>query len=703
MKPWASLALALLAVPLIGAADAPPDAGKRGEVLWDTWGVPHIHARDEAGAFWGFGWAQAHSHGNILLKMYGESRARGAEYWGAAHAAEDRWLIANDVPQRAALWFKAQSPQMRANLEAFADGINAYARAHPGAIAPEFAQVLPLSGVDIMAHAHRLMQFQYVAPRQRMLAAGEAPSVAAPPPASPAQDGSNAWALAPARSKAGHTMLLANPHLPWAPGPLTYYEAQIVAPGYSVYGATQVGLPVLRFAFNDNLGFTNTVNQILGQARYRLVLKDGGYVLDGRVRPFRVERKAYKVRQADGSLQTVEFDQRYSIHGPVFDLPDGTTIALKMAGLDRPGVLQQYLDMGKARDFKGFMAAMQRHQVPTFNIVYADRAGHIAYFDNGITPRHRDGGDHAHWSAPVAGDTSRTIFRDVLGFAEMPAVIDPPTGFVQNANDGPWVATWPRAIDPARYAAHIAPAEPIGMRPQQSVRLLMGDAKFDFDDFRTSKLTTRALLAERLVPELLRAAAGSDDPDIKAAAAVLTGWDLRFEPDARAPLLFEAFAERFVKGGDGWAVPWSADAPVDTPRGLKDPAAALAQLKAAVADVVKAHGRIDRPYGEATRLQLPGVDLPAHGGSGPLGLFRTFAWSGWQGGQRHAVHGETWVNLIEFSTPVRAVAVMSYGNATQPGTAHRSDQLPLVAARQFRELWLTRAAVEQHLERVDRY
>ncbi|MBF4213620.1 acylase, partial [Pseudomonas donghuensis] len=75
---------------------------------------------------------------------------------------------------------------------------------------------------------------------------------------------------------------------------------------------------------------------------------DGGYLYDGKVLPFRTETKSYKVRQADGSLKTVSFTQRFAIQGPVFDLPDGkTTIALKVAGLDRPGVLQQYLDMGK--------------------------------------------------------------------------------------------------------------------------------------------------------------------------------------------------------------------------------------------------------------------------------------------------------------------------------------------------------------------
>lgn len=106
--------------------------------------------------------------------MYGESRARAAEYWGEAYAPLDRYLIAQDAPARAQAWYRQQSPQMQANLDGFAAGINAYIAAHPDHVPAELKRVLPLSGVDVMAHAHRLMQFFYVAPMNRVMLA-EAP------------------------------------------------------------------------------------------------------------------------------------------------------------------------------------------------------------------------------------------------------------------------------------------------------------------------------------------------------------------------------------------------------------------------------------------------------------------------------------------------------------------------------------------------
>ena len=41
---------------------------------------------------------------------------------------------------------------------------------------------------------------------------------------------------------------------------------------------------------------------------------------------------------------------------------------------------------------------------------------------------------------------------------------------------------------------------------------------------------------------------------------------------------------------------------------------------------------------------------------------------------------------------------MSYGNSTQPGSPHRSDQLEQLSKKTFRTLWTTRADVEKHVE-----
>jgi acyl-homoserine-lactone acylase len=134
------------------------------QILWDRYGVAHVYAKSVSDLFYCFGWAMAHSHGEILAKLYAQARGRGAEYYGAEELKSDRWMALNDVPGRARLWLREQSPAFRGNLEAFAAGINAYASAHPEALSAQARGVFPVSATDVIAYEERLFQFTYAAP-----------------------------------------------------------------------------------------------------------------------------------------------------------------------------------------------------------------------------------------------------------------------------------------------------------------------------------------------------------------------------------------------------------------------------------------------------------------------------------------------------------------------------------------------------------
>ncbi len=56
--------------------------------------------------------------------------------------------------------------------------------------------------------------------------------------------------------------------------------------------------------------------------------------------------------------------------------------------------------------------------------------------------------------------------------------------------------------------------------------------------------------------------------------------------------------------------------------------------------------------------------------------------------------------MIEFSTPVKAYGLMSYGKSRQKGTPHYSDQLQMLSDHKFRELWLRRGQVEANTAEV---
>lgn len=712
----ACAAYAACSAPARGVADpsgAAPAAGA--EVLWDTWGIPHIMATDDRALGYAFGWAQMENHGDLLLRVYGQARGRAAEYWGDANLAEDRWVRTLGGPALGRAAYAAQDPAFRRYVDAFVDGVNAYARAHPERLADSVKVVLPVEGSDVFAHVHRVLTSFFIVSRDQLRAetarwdrdagsggAGATGGAAAggAEPENGARRGSNAWAIGPGRSASGHAMLLANPHLPWG-DVFTWFEAQAVAPGLDEYGAALVGSPVLQIAFNDALGWTHTVNTQDAADLYELSLAGDGYRWNGGVRPFQVETQLLRVRRG-GTLEVDTLRIRRSVHGPVVRERAGKALALRLAGVDPRAAPRQWWDMGHARSLAEFERAIARMGITGQNIMYADRAGHILYHYGGNTPV-RPRGDRADWAGIVPGDSSATLWTSLLGYEQMPRVLDPPSGWLQNANDPPWWVTFPPVYRPSDFPAYLAPL-PMAFRPQRSVRMLAGDSSVTYEDLLSYKHSTRLELADRVLDDLLRAAAHSSrDTRVARAADVLARWDRSADADSRGAVLFAAWWDQMTAGASGgrglFATPWSVSAPRTTPTGLADPAAAVRALAAAAEHVERTYGALDVPWGSVYRFRRDTVDLPGNGASGALGAFRVVNYASATGQRFVAVGGDSYVAAIEFATPVRASALVGYGNASQPGSPHRVDQLPLLGRQSLRPVWRDRAAIGAHLER----
>src|SRR5678809_1661261 len=92
-------------------------AEKKADVLSNKYAVPHIYAADRESMFYAHGWAQMQNQANLLLRLYGESRGRAAEYWGPSFLELDRWVQLNGVPERAKAWYAAQDSTFRKYLD----------------------------------------------------------------------------------------------------------------------------------------------------------------------------------------------------------------------------------------------------------------------------------------------------------------------------------------------------------------------------------------------------------------------------------------------------------------------------------------------------------------------------------------------------------------------------------------------------------
>ena len=290
------------------AAESPKPSPTGTEILWDRYGVPHIFAPDHPSLFQAYGYAQMEAHSELLIRLYAQARGRGAEFFGPQYLDSDRWVRTNGLPDTAKKWAAGQSAEFAPLIAAFTNGLNAWANEHPADLSPEAKGVLPLTVEDVYAHGLRVIHYDWIVSPRRLEGRHARYDDEV--------HGSNEWAIGAARSATGKAILMSNSHLQW--GDIhTYFEVQLTAPGVTSYGAVWVGFPVLRQCFTEYVGWTQTTNNPAESDLYKLVLKDGGYVLDGQVKAFDTHSETIKVREANGQMKDVPLTVRRSVHGPV--------------------------------------------------------------------------------------------------------------------------------------------------------------------------------------------------------------------------------------------------------------------------------------------------------------------------------------------------------------------------------------------------
>lgn len=679
-------ALFLFLTALLAFGSACKQAGSKAEVLWDTWGIPHIYGDDTESLFYAFGWCQMHSHGDLILQLYGQARGRAAEYWGQNFLESDGYIRTMGVYERAQSWYEKQKPVFKSYLDAFVRGMNDYAADHPELLSAEGMPVLPVAGADVLAHLQRVIHLTFIGGN------------AFPGARRWFQQGSNGWAVAPSRSAEGKSLLLINPHLPWS-GFFTWYEAQLVSPDLDAYGAALVGIPFLGVGFNDHLGWAHTVNTMDGMDLYELTLKDNGYLLDGEEKAFDVENIVLKVKLENGGTADHNLTVLRSAHGPVIAKKQDKALALRLVGLDRPFILEQYWNMLRASNLNEFESALRSLQMPFFNIIYADRDGHIMYFYNGLVPQ-RPEGDWRFWQGVVPGDRSELIWTNTHPYEDLPRIVDPENGWVQNTNDPPWTSVYPPALDPKDFPPYLSPRG-LSFRAQRSIRMLREDESISFDELIAYKHSSRMELADRIVDDLIAAARKYGGEKAGEAADILERWDRTAEAESRGAVLFSVWYFEAGSGSDVFARPWSEDDPLGTPSGLADPKAAAAALEKAADTVQHQYGQVDVTWGNVYRLRIKNKDLPASGGPGHLGIFRVFGFTPDEDGFFRAVTGDSFTAAVEFGETVRAKALLSYGNSSQAHSPHRGDQLDLLSQNELRPVWLEKEEVEGNLKARD--
>ncbi|WGL60765.1 penicillin acylase family protein [Pigmentibacter sp. JX0631] len=690
------------------------------EILWDTFGVPHIFAKNNSSAFYAFGYAQMHSHGNQLLKLFAQQRGKLTEYFGENYEQKDVLTHQLGIPVLAENWYADQTPEFKTLLTAFVTGLNDYAQKNSSELFPEAKDILPIKEKDILGLSIQTMSHFLLANTSQCskILFGQTAQ-------KQKKQGSNAWLISPQFTSTKNTMLLANPHLSWfydnsldsSAAEQVFYEAHIKTPDIDNYGVTLMGFPILAIAFNKNLAWTHTVNTIKGCDVFQLKkdASDENYVVDNEIKKFDTKTVTLKIKSTNGQFIQKNISIKNSIYGPTFQIND-QFYAVQYAAFQlfpRKYFLTQWWEMNLAKNLTEFSSSLKQMELPMFNVFYADKNENILFFDAGIVPKKEAYSTDSDTIFP--GDTTKTIWQNFYSYTERPKLLNPENGWIQNANSDPWFTAFTEnknVIQKSNYAIGITVGEQtMSLRDQRSAKLLSQKKIASLSDLIDRKYNPEVELASRVLSDLIELAAKSKDSDVIKAGEILTQWDKTTNENSIGANLFLKWFDIYSSRNESllnakiFKNIWDPKLPLTTPNGIASPIEAIAALKEATKQIINTTGKIDVPWGNLNRMLIKNTNynFPANGGPGdPYGIFRVLTpCPDTKSSHNVTCHGDSYIAAVEFSEPMKAKVLLTYGNSSQPNSKHRGDQLPLTSKKQLRDALLTREEIEMSMEGYD--
>jgi acyl-homoserine-lactone acylase len=547
--------------------------------------------------------------------------------------------------------------------------------------------------------------------------------------------GSNAIALGKAATDNHKGMLLGNPHFPWD-GTERFYEAQLTIPGkVDVTGGSLYGVPLVLIGHTRNLAWSHTVSTAFRFTPFELKLVPGSpttYLVDGKPEQMRAERVTVQARKPDGTLEprtrtlySSEFGPIFtSLAGqPLFPWTPGTAYAMGDANASNFRLLNHFFSVNLAQSTRQLDAIERRYQgIPWVNTIAADSAGHAYYADIGTVPHATDEeiqrcnttalgqATFAALGLPVLdgsrsgchwGSDADAATPGILGPSRQPSLFR--DDYVTNSNDSYWLSN---PAHPLEGFDRIIGDE----RTQRSLRTRLG-LRIVADQLERGPFSLRALQTavfndRQYAGELMR-----DDlvtycrtqPDLAEACDVLAKWDLHDNLDSKGAVLFRRFDTRLLSSGSVagppgiWTVPFDANDPVNTPRGLNTANPLVGQsLRAAIDDVRGLGKGLGVTLRQVQFEQRGNEKIPIHGGPGdPEGDFNAInvPWVPGQG-YPNVPHGSSFVMTAQFTNGCpRSRSILTYSLSTDPTSPWFADQTRMFSRKQ----WVTDRFCERQI------
>ena len=738
--------LVLPALLFLLTAAAPPQefARLRAEaghvtITRDDWGIAHVHGHTDADAVFGMIYAQAEDDFPRVEANYLTSLGLTAEADGEKAIWQDLRARLYVSPSELKADYAASPPAMQRLMDAWADGLNYYLATHPQVhprVITHFEPWMVMSftegsiGGDIERIDLDALRDFYSARSHPELASGSmnTAGATAPIPSSwmlkrvqhdswrdKERQGSNGIAIAPALTANGHALLLINPHTSW------YFRSELQMSsdeGLDAYGAATWGQFFIYQGFNPHIGWMHTSSgvDVVDEFAEKVQRRGKGYCYwYGTVcRPLGLRPITIRYRTPDGRMASRKFTAFMTHRGPIVRAENGRWIAFAMMNKPVQALEQSYFRT-RASDLDSYMQVAQLKANSSNNTIFADDKGEIAYLHPQFVPERDNAFDYTN---PVDGSDPRTDWGPLHPLSELPNVVNPPNGWVDNNNNAPWSAAGAFSPDPRRFPKYM---DMFGenFRGIHAMELLTHSRGWTLDKLNAAAFDNYQPGFAALIPPLIRAydALPARDPRrarLAGPIGVLRPWNYRWSGESVAQTLAMVWGLRLRS-----ALHASADEAGNKVmmRLVRDttPEQKLQVLKEAVDYLEHDFGRWNVPWGEINRDQrisaaidnptfsdsAPSIPVPfADANFGSLASIRSRPKPGtkkWYGD-----FGNSFVAVVEFGPRVRARAVTAGGESGHPDSPHFNDEALRFASGDLRTVYFWPDQLKGHTERVYR-
>ncbi|WP_296622198.1 penicillin acylase family protein [Marivirga sp.] len=662
----------------------------------DIYGIPHVKGKTDESTIFGFAYARAEDQFHKIELKFIQSIGRLAEIEGEAGKSNDVRIKAFEIERLSKKEYQSLDPKVKKLCDAYALGLNYYLKNNPE-VSPKLLTYFEPWFILAEYRNNAFPGLGQVRVNDDMVVEYLMDDIKS--------IGSNAFALGKGKTKSNNAILVTNPHLNYNEP----YEVQLTSQeGLNFYGVVAYGagiIPVM--GHNEHLGWAWTVNRPDVADTYEIQFdhpEDSSLYSFGE-EYLKVEsyQDSMKIK-TDSGFTYQKITYRKTIHGPILsDSESGKPLSIKLAGLEKGGMLNQLYQMALAENLESFKDALRLNSLNVHNITYADDQGNIFYLYNGIIPK-RD--TSLNWQRPVDGSLKKSQWQGYHSLEELPQLLNPDCGYIQNCNNDPFETTTNENPNPDDYPDYMKYYEINTNRGIRARNMLDTIQNATIASLESAKFDTYIQNANENLQALMKEVieVNRKDPEriakIEEPLKLLQSWDKYSSSESvetslfyiwtfksyhqqrigtKLPNLvaFEQAIEKLENEKGSWKVPWGG---------------------------IYRHQRTLDP--EQYSFDSLETSYPISGGISITGIM--FASSGdfegylpdvgLKGLNIRAHSGDSYVSIVEFGEQVKAKSIIPYGESSHPESDHYDDQAKLYAQGKLKPVFFTEEEILENLK-----